>query len=359
MKKMKEICPKKWGICAIAALAVMVVGMALLTYIIDPYFHYHAPLPGMSYRLYEQRYINDGISRHFEYDAVITGNSLSENFKTTEFDALFDTNSVKLPYSGAGYHELWGNLERTLSYNPDIEKVLVILDSDDIAKDWDYTRYTDYPEYLYDDNIWNDATYLWNKDIFYRGTIYNLLMSVSGEESTTFDEYSAKEEETGMEAVLQYVGDIPDKEDIKLREYDGELEQRVADNINENIIRVVRQYPGVEFTLVFAPSSVAKWCDYYTRGQVEYRIYGAETAIELLLQEENINLYSFQNDFEVTCNFDNYRDTIHYTTDITSYMLETIARDERRLTPDNYQDYINEIMIFYTEYDYYSLKEEE
>ena len=39
----------------------------------DPYFHYHGPFSSFSYRLYEERYINDGISRHFNYDAIITG----------------------------------------------------------------------------------------------------------------------------------------------------------------------------------------------------------------------------------------------------------------------------------------------
>ena len=86
MKKRKEISPRKWGICAMAGLAVLVACMALLTYIVDPYFHYHAPLKGIRYRLYEQQYINDGIARHFDYDTIIIGNSLSENIKASQVD---------------------------------------------------------------------------------------------------------------------------------------------------------------------------------------------------------------------------------------------------------------------------------
>ena len=79
MKQVKEMTPKKWGTWAIVIILTLVVGMGLLTYIVDPYFHFHAPIEGMSYRLYEQRYINDGISRHFDYDTIVIGNSLSEN----------------------------------------------------------------------------------------------------------------------------------------------------------------------------------------------------------------------------------------------------------------------------------------
>lgn len=359
MKKMKEISPKKWGICAITAIVVMILGMALLTYIVDPYFHYHAPLPGMSYRLYEQRYINDGISRHFEYDAVVIGNSLSENVKTSEVDVLFDCNSIKLPYSGAGYNELWGSLEKTLSYNPAIRKVIVFADAEDMARKKDYMRYTDYPDYLYDDNLWNDASYLWNKDIFYRGTLYNIFMTIVGKESTTFDEYSAKEGKTGAEVVLSYVGDIPEPEDAESWKYEEKDEQKVRDNINANIIAVVEKYPNVEFYLIYPPPSIARWGKYYIWGDINYRIEACKTATRLLLEEDNIHIYSFQDDFELVCNLDNYRDTVHYTSEVSSYILEIVSRDQRKLTEENFDEYFERITEFYTGYDYQSLRMDE
>ena len=359
MKKRKEISPKKWGICAITVLTVMIVGMALLTYIVDPYFHYHAPLKGISYRLYEQRYINDGISRHFEYDTVIIGNSLSENVLSSKVDEVFKCKSIKLPYSGAGYKELWESLERTLSYNSDVKKVFVFVDTEDMTKDKDYTRYTDYPEYLYDDTIWNDAAYLWNKDIFYRGTFYNLCMTLLGKESTTFDEYSAKEGETGAEVVLPLVGEIPDEEDADSWGYNTQDKEQVTDNINTNIIRVVREYPDVDFYLLYAPPSIARWAKYYGWGDINYRISGCETATELLLKENNIQIYSFQDDFELVCNLDNYRDTLHYTTDISNYMLDMVAKGKKKLTEENVVEYFDTIREFYMEYDYQSLRVEE
>ncbi len=356
MKKMKEISPKKWGVCAIVSLVVMILGMALLTYIVDPYFHYHAPFPGMSYRLYEQRYINDGISRHFDYDTIIIGNSLSENFKTSEMDELFDCKSVKLPYSGAGYNELWECLDRALTYNQDVQRVLVIMDTNDIDKEKDYSRYSDYPEYLYDDNIWNDASYLWNKDTFYRGTFYNILMTVAGKEPTTFDDYSTKEEDTGADAVMQYVDEIPDEEDIDIREYDEERKQKIWDNINENIISVVEKYPDVEFNLIYAPSSIGKWCYYYSKGQIECRINGIEDTTKLLVKKGNVKLYSFLDDYELVCDLNNYKDTIHYTTQISSYIMEMVTEDNFRITANNFDEHIKSLREFYSSFDYRTWK---
>lgn len=356
---MKEISAKKWGKYAIVFLVVLLFGSALLTYIVDPYFHFHKPIEGMTYRLYEQRYINNGISRNFDYDAVITGNSLSENTKTSEFDKLFGTKSIKLPYSGAGFKELWGSLERTLSYNSEIRKVLVLVDPDDIARDKDYARYDDYPEYLYDDDVWNDSSYLWNKEVFYRGTFFNLLMPVLGIESTTFDEYSSWERGTGPEIVIPMIGDIAEPGTVSEMEYSDEKKEMAESNIRQNVLSVIEQYPNVEFDLIYCPPSIAQWCQYYNRGEVEYRINSIETMTELLVEKENVKLFSMLTDFDTICDLYNYSDTIHYTPAINSYMLETISRGERQLTLENYTDHINQMRSFYNNYDYPSLADGE
>ena len=352
---MKEISAKKWVKFACALLAVMMGGMALLTYIVDPYFHFHKPFWGIKYRLYEQRYINDGISRHFEYDAVITGNSLSENTKVTEFDELFGTNSIKLPYSGAGFKELWSSLDRTLSYNQDVKKVLVLMDCDDIARSKNYVRYNEYPEYLYDDNIWNDASYLWNKEIFYRGTLFNILLTLTGRESTTFDEYSSWQKGTGADVVMPFVGEILSADEITIEEYTPEEEEKVTENVEENVLAVIDKYPNVEFYIAYCPPSIAKWCIYSNRGEIEYRIESVETATELLLQRSNVKVYNFMADYDVICNLDNYSDTIHYTAEINSYMLKNMSQDEKRLTKDNYEESLHEMKNFYMTFDYLSL----
>lgn len=49
-------------------------------------YHYHAPLEDFAYLLdrNNERYQNYGILSHFSYDTIITGTSLTENFKSSE-----------------------------------------------------------------------------------------------------------------------------------------------------------------------------------------------------------------------------------------------------------------------------------
>ncbi len=74
---------KKWFLACMSVLLGSLFLMVLVFWIFDPYFHYHKPFPFVSYRLYDERYINDGISRHFDYDAIITGTSMGIPSVTT------------------------------------------------------------------------------------------------------------------------------------------------------------------------------------------------------------------------------------------------------------------------------------
>jgi len=105
---------KIWSILCIGIVLVVLMVFALPTAFIDPFFHFHAPREALSYPLNNQRYQNDGIVRHFDYDALITGTSMTENFRTTEFDALFDSKAIKVCYSGGTFPELVSNLEQAL-----------------------------------------------------------------------------------------------------------------------------------------------------------------------------------------------------------------------------------------------------
>ena len=76
---------KKWFWSTLAGSGIVLFLILLVMVIADPYFHYHGKIPGMKYRIYNERYINVGILENFEYDAIITGTSMNQNFKTSHF----------------------------------------------------------------------------------------------------------------------------------------------------------------------------------------------------------------------------------------------------------------------------------
>lgn len=345
---------KKWLRRTIIGILGIMIFVVLLQIIVDPYFHYHKPIT--KYRLNDERYINDGIARHFDYNAIITGNSLCQNFSTSQYDELFGTNSVKLPYSGAGYKEIWESLGRALEYNDGVKEVVVCMDLQDLDRDADWERYEGNPTYLYDDNILNDIKYIFNKDAIYRGTLYNLIWTVKGHESTSMDEYSSWERETGPEVACSYLKPVTDDMVADSWIFDEEDRTREANNLTQNVIRVIEAHPNVKFRLIIPPSSIARWCEYYERGEVQYRIDSLEYAISVLLQYENVEIYAFDDAFDITTDLNKYSDTIHYDSDTNEWIICEVYNNRHDI-PDNssLQSYIKNITDMYTNYHYKQL----
>ena len=75
---------KKFNIIVTGVVVFILFIIGAGTYMIDPLFHYHEPVEGLKYPINDERYQNDGIIKHFEYNAIITGSSMTENFKTSE-----------------------------------------------------------------------------------------------------------------------------------------------------------------------------------------------------------------------------------------------------------------------------------
>ncbi len=67
-----------------AFLGLMIT--AGLTFVIDPYFQYHMPWFGKEAYANNERYSNPGLAKNAEYDSVIVGSSMSENFNCNWFD---------------------------------------------------------------------------------------------------------------------------------------------------------------------------------------------------------------------------------------------------------------------------------
>ncbi len=350
---MTEQQAKKWFCKCMGLLIAALAFVAVIMIAVDPYFHYHKPLSFLSYRMYEERYTNDGIARHFDYDALITGTSMAQNFKTSEMDALFGTHAVKNTFSGAGYQELSENLSRALARNENLTTVLWAIDYNGLLRAYDWRQYNTYPDYLYDNNPLNDASYLWNKSIFYHGVLPALTMTLSGTPSTTMDEYSSWSEETGLQYIL-YAYDRNNLE--KLSPDYGEAEQAaVTRTITENVVNLVNQYPDTTFYIFYPPYSIFYWDALSVHGTTLKEISAEQTATELLLSCPNVKLYNFFDQYDVICNPDYYSDPGHYDARVNSMILQWIANDTGRITKDNYLEKLQKEKEFFLQYDYDSI----
>lgn len=343
---------KKWSIAFLIVVVLLLIGLGAVTVIVDPYFHYHAPLDRLQYPIYSERYQNDGIVKHFDYDAIITGMSTAENFKASEFNELFDVQSVKVPYSAGSFREINENLLRAIEANPDIRYVLRGIDCGRLFEDKDTISYNDIPVYLYDRHLYNDVYYVFNKEILLTGTDRVFDYTDSGKLTTDFDAYCnwAAWHNFGREAIEAAYERKTDK--LEMSQMSEQDYERMYSNVTQNIVNTVRDNPDITFLLYFSPYSIYYWDNLNQYGSSVSEIEAQKVTTELLLQYDNVRLFSFFDEYDVICNPDNYKDTLHFTEDINSQILLWIHDGEHRLVKENYEKYYSDISDFYLNYDY-------
>lgn len=350
---------KKWFKNCIAIILLVLVIAAVMVAYFDPFFHYHAPLPGFYYVLDEQRSQNNGITRHFDYDAIITGTSMTENFKTSELDDLFGVRSVKLPYAGATYRELNENLKAAFATHDKIRMVVRSLDMSMVAHDPDTLREDmgSYPDYLYDDNPVNDVKYLFNRDVIFRYCgvmLLNRLRGVAGG-VTDFDTYSYTGDNFLYDGLSAFGGEAvfgppaPERE-ITQEEYDNAVR-----NIREYVCALAIEHPETEFYYFIPPYSMVSWGREKEAGTLGRTIALYRLLVTEVSQVENIHLYAFGTRIEITAELTNYHDPGHYGPWINSLILQEMREGTGRITQDNAEAYLAELETLVRDYDYDAL----
>lgn len=351
---------KRWTVAFCAVFLALLVAAGAATIIVDPYFHYHKPLPELQYplELYKARYLNDGILKHFNYDAIITGSSLTDSFSASEFDRLFNVNAVKTPFGGGSYKEMNDNLKTAVAYNPNIKIIFRCLDYHRLFDAADYMSYSEdaYPRYLYDDLLCNDVKYIFNKSTLFEDTLGVLQYTLQGGSTTNFDSYCnwAKDAVFSKETTDSNY-EFPEKGNGVFAENTPQDYEMIRENINQNVANLAEEHPEIEFYLYFSPNNIYFWNNHYQAGTIVKQLDAEKYIIELLLQHNNIHLYSFFTEYDMICDLNNYIDTMHYSEEVHSKILQWMSRGIHELTPDNYQEYCRQEWDFYMNYDYDSL----
>lgn len=345
---------KKTFYTFIGAFAFFLLLEAATVIAVDPYFHYHAPLKDLFYTLDNQRAQTRGMAKFFDYDAIITGTSLTEQFYTSEFDSFFGTNSAKFPFSGATFYETEQMLESAFRSGNEIRYVLRSLDVNHLTDESKSLREDlgDYPYYLYNDKWWDDYRYLLNEDVLLGYCVPTLAGFIEGVPGghTSFDDYMR----SGGGGAKWFFSEEPfDSSGIEEIPLSNEEKNRLIENVRTNIVDIANAHPDTTFIYFIPPYNTEFWMGNVKEGKVGCVCDEIRITMRLLLECENIKLYCFTNRTDITTDLNNYIDGYHYVESINSMILQWIAEDEDFITWENYAEYVDTMEDFYKNYKYY------
>ncbi len=76
-----------------------------------------------------------------------------------------------------------------------------------------------------------------------------------------------------------------------------------------------------------------------------------EYAIKEMLNYDNVKLYDFQNLDDIVLNLDNYKDTIHYSSEICDEIIRNISEDKNLITKENYKEKVQYLRNMINQFD--------
>lgn len=321
----------------------------------DPFYQYHKPWFGMPVILDNAVYQTPGAARNLEYSDAIIGTSMTENFHTKWFDDELGWDTIKLSYSGARSDDLKAIFSIIFSRRGPVRHVFMDINDYQLTSP-SWTAYVERPEYLYDDNLFNDYQYIFNRDVVIRswerildalqGIEDNIDTAYTWEDEALFGREITLNVARGVrEALIQGSGDNQEAEP---------LEQKLAlcqENL-DNILPFIEQNPDTEFIIFFPPYSMLYWEQMVLRGSLEDMLEIYRYAIQHFLEYENVSLYYFQTEEEIIIDLECYRDVCHHRPEYNRYIFDCIRQGENRITRENLDETLLEMYEFAKDYDY-------
>lgn len=328
----------------VISVAFLVLSAAIVI-IIDPFFHYHKPLKGLKAVVVTPEYQCIGTIRNFDYDSIILGSSVAENYNNHWFDEGFDCRTIKGIQKSAKTSELTYYLRESLKKH-ELKNVFYSLDTSALLVDpaSEFPN-ASLPQYMFDDNPVNDIQYLWNRHVIFEDIPYMLAMSFIGDydegmsynwaQYKTFSKSSALEHYNRLEEVQPMLSVEECKANV-----DGNLKL---------LEEIIEQNPNTRFIFIYPPYSILWWDDAYRTGTLEQDFYALEESANRLLEYENVELYYFQNISEIVKNLDNYMDTVHFSEQINKYIFDQILQGKNMMTRGNFIAFLEEMTVLSSE----------
>lgn len=306
----------------------------------DPIFKFHKPI--MKPKYFDEIYQNSGIANNFDYDSVIIGSSMTENFKISSFNKAFNSNAIKLSYSGMRAKNLDLALSQVLKSKNKVNTILIGLDDSLLG----YPKYEfrfDIPTFVYKSDFLSSLKYVFNKEL--------LIKAYEAEANDPDCPYCWYD--TVNFGKKYWINDYQynDYSNVPIKQLSDEEKEIIDKNVS-GLINTIKMNPDTNFKIFIPPYSIIYWYLNKGEGKIIYQLDVQLYVYKKLLKFENVKIYYFQNDLNIVENLDNYKDYSHYSESISEYILAAIANEKNILTKDNIDNTLQQFRNYLVTYDF-------
>lgn len=346
----KTMSPKRWLICFAAILLAILLALAGFMYAFDPFFQFR--VRNNTY-FFDSRFANAGLIKNYDYDLLILGSSMTQNFHMDVFREEMGVEPLHASVSGIKPYEL----SELLNLAIETGKADQIISSIEIGTFRQEVTASKNPQYLLGNDILSRLHYLFSYEAWFRylpanirlawqktrksglseGTLYDMNIDNMGAWERDFS--------VGREQVL----------DTYFKEKAKTIEENSADiykNLTEGMDKFFDsiQPTDAQLSFFFPPYSALYWIGLGEKrnAYLDAKEYFIEKATE-----KGYIVYDFHGEDYIR-NLDKYRDPNHYSGEINDLMTLCFASGTHIVTPENMKEYraklLSQIELFREEY---------
>lgn len=322
-----------------ASAIIMAFIVIILTVVLDPLQFYHKSFYPPIYSN-EQRYQNPGLAKNYDYDTIIIGTSMTENFLPSEVDKDLGGKTLKLSVRGSTADEHNAIASVALETGK-VKRVLWGLDY--FSLKMGSKEEIDNPQYLYDDKWWNDYKYWFNYSIYqdlYKEAVLRPLNGMKPRQLEYLYNWNREVTFGAKKVASVYKSSRAGEAYFGLNE---EPIETIKEAFNKYILELVEKHPEVEFDFYYPPYSVLRQKVWEDTNNTRYinQLEMKEWMFEQFDKLPNVNVYDFQVESAWTYNLDLYKDLSHHNQDVNSWIADAIGKEDPKykVTKDNVKQF--------------------
>lgn len=318
--------------------------IVLFNFFVDPYKFYRLDPGNPIFHSEDQWRQNPGLAKNHNYTLALIGSSMLEDFIPSSVSNITGQNAINLAIAGSRLKEQ-SLIAKLALQKSQTNSIIWGLDYFSLGqKDWDQILGTgSFPAYLYDNNPFNDIKYLLNLEV--SALSYNLLFFAQDIPQFTIENIHQRTKKYifGRERVLRSLKAQEGKNIDRLQKIDLPLSFK---NIQKYLIPLVETYIHTKFIFYFTPYHMAYYTVQASRSSDAIQDFFAvkNHIIQVLSHYDNVKIYDFQLDTHLMTNHDYYRDLMHHSQDLNSYILNALMDNKHQVTKPYSPEQINSFL---------------
>lgn len=326
---------RKWFFGVVSSILIVLLVMSAVMYWVDPLFLYRYRDTGTYW--IQPEWTSVGLIKNYDYDTVLIGSSVTQNFNAEEFGQSVGGSVLKVNSGGLSVTELEEYI-RLIERTGRAKTCYVCIDIPQFAKsrEEDINRIK---KELTDDKFWNDYSYLLGYEAWTRFFPVNLGLSFL---KTVGLEYPERiRMKTDVARSGEWKSDYSYGKDVVITNYQSGaygVSWPASDGLSERMrergkecLEAFTLDGDISYVFFFPPYSILYWREAQQQGILDAYLQFKYEFTKVILESNRAMVFDFQSE-DYAAELEFYRDMTHYGPEINRIMEEQFSTMETRVT---------------------------